>query len=253
MREYPDLTGQIFSRLTVLSFYPNNRQGRYWLCQCECGNTVIVISYGLRKGTARSCGCLRKELLSKSSTKHGMFSSPEYHAWRSMIDRTTTKKVKGINRYIERGIIVCDSWRHSFEQFYKDMGARPSPKHSIDRINNNGNYEPGNCRWATPKVQSNNMSSNVNIEVNGCTKTATQWSEITGVARDTIYYRIKDGWDPERAVTEKSRRIKPLKYIYIEINGEIKTPNQWSSVTGVKADTIRQRIRSGWEPCRAVK
>lgn len=205
MQELLDLTGQIFSRLTVLSFYPNNRRGRYWLCQCECGNKTIVRGGLLRNAQTRSCGCMQRDAASRSSFKHGMAGSLEHHSWCGMINRTTTKKVKGINRYIERNITVCDEWANSFEQFYKDMGAKPSSEYSIDRINNDGNYEPSNCRWATIIEQNNNKSTCVNIQIDGITRTATQWAEITGIDRNAIYRRIKDGWSPERAIMAPPR------------------------------------------------
>jgi transcriptional regulator of acetoin/glycerol metabolism len=122
-----------------------------------------------------------------------------------MIDRTTNKKYPGINRYIERGIIVCDEWKDSFEQFYKDMGKKPEGKYSIDRINNNGNYCKANCRWATDKEQANNKSTCVYLEIDGVTKSVTQWAETTGVSRSTIYLRLKKGWDRKIAVMEPQK------------------------------------------------
>lgn len=124
-----------------------------WICKCDCGIERSVIGVVLTQGGSNSCGCLQSEDVAIRSTRHGMYGTKVYEAWNCMIDRCTNKKIKFWHRYGGRGIKVCDEWRHSFCAFYACMGEPPTSKHTLDRINNDGNYEPGNCRWATMKEQ----------------------------------------------------------------------------------------------------
>jgi hypothetical protein len=151
----PDL-GTRFGRYVVIGNAENSASGETrWLCRCDCGTVKIVQRGDLRNGHTRSCGCLRREIASVNSMTHGHSRSSEYAIWRGMFTRTTKTSSESFHNYGGRGIAVCDRWR-KFENFLADMGSRPSRRHSIDRINNDGNYEPGNCRWATPSQQSRN-------------------------------------------------------------------------------------------------
>jgi hypothetical protein len=156
-----DMAGFRFGRLSVLSQQGKKRGELAWLCQCDCGGQVVTGGYKLRSGQTQSCGCLHKEVISKiySDLKksHGMSYTSEYKSWSQMIDRCERTTHEAYHRYGGRGIKVCDAWRNSFEAFFADMGERPKG-HSIDRINNDGDYEPSNCKWSTPKQQSNNRS-----------------------------------------------------------------------------------------------
>jgi hypothetical protein len=152
-----DLTGKVFERLTVLERHPVNTKssgGARWVCQCECGNITVVAGNDLRKGTTKSCGCWHKD---NPYTKHGHVVdgklSPEYEAWLGMKRRCSYPGATGYKYYGGRGIKVCFN---SFESFFADVGPRTSPEHSIDRINVNGNYEPGNVRWSTRSEQQQN-------------------------------------------------------------------------------------------------
>jgi hypothetical protein len=153
----PDLTGRVFGRLTVEGFAGKDRHhNRLWHCRCACGNSTVVRSRCLLMGSTRGCGCLQREFIRQRNTTHGKSDLPEYQAWADLIQRCTNPNVEYYDCYGGRGISVCSRWLNSFEAFFEDMGSRPSPKHSIDRINNDGNYEPTNCRWATASQQNAN-------------------------------------------------------------------------------------------------
>lgn len=204
-----DLTGKRFGRLTVIEKAGNRTCGESkWQCKCDCGKLTIVTSSRLRKRWTRSCGCLVGERHGHSGKK----IIDEYKIWSSMKRRCYYVDSPDYPSYGGRGITVCDFWRHSFSAFLADMGPRPSKRHSIDRFpNNNGNYEPGNCRWATPSEQSNNRRSAVVIEFDGRTLTAHEWSHITGINQEQLTKRIGRGWTPERALTQPMRKAPYAK------------------------------------------
>jgi len=156
--------GMRYGRLVVTERAENRNEKSRWVCQCDCGNTKTVIAQELESGKTRSCGCFRKEVAAASLRTHGLShingkTMPEYQAWSGLIQRCENPKNKRFHDYGGRGIKVCERWRISFADFFADMGLKPSPKHSIDRINNDGNYESGNCRWATDAEQRSNKRS----------------------------------------------------------------------------------------------
>ena len=150
----------IRSRWSLITPHVEKRQrARYSLYRCECGAEKVLHDSAVRAGQTLSCGCLQKEvarLIGYANQTHGMSGSKEYRVWTSMRRRCHDYRDPRYESYGGRGISVCPGWRNSFAEFLKDMGPRPAPGYSLDRIDNDGNYEPGNCRWATPKEQSNN-------------------------------------------------------------------------------------------------
>jgi hypothetical protein len=151
-----DLTGKRFNKLLVIKKNDNKLNGSIlWDCLCDCGNTTIVKCNNLNSGNTSSCGCLRGKNIRKHGHAAGCDATPTYVSWSNMLTRCYNPKYRETHLYQGRNIKVCDRWRDSFVLFLKDMGERPSGK-TLDRINNDGNYEPNNCRWATPKEQAQN-------------------------------------------------------------------------------------------------
>lgn len=192
-----DMNGQAFGRLTVIE----QRLGG-WLCRCECGNEKVIPGSRLRKGVTQSCGCLQRELTGLRTTTHGRTKTPEHRAWLAMKNRCYNERGETFKYYGGRGISVCARWLDSFDNFLADMGPRPTSRHSLDRIDVDGNYERGNCRWATQLVQVRNTTSNVAAIIDGERVLITDASQRLGLSRSSIRDRIKKGWSIERAFTE---------------------------------------------------
>lgn len=156
-RPAPNLKAQHFGRLMVAFKAPPDKRNRVqWTAICTCGKILTVKGNNLQSGCTNSCGCLYRENVKTMSRTHGVTGSIEYHSWQRLKARCLNPNSTQFKWYGARGITVCERWANSFENFIADMGMKPSPKHSIDRINNNGNYEPSNCRWATTNQQAAN-------------------------------------------------------------------------------------------------
>jgi len=201
MQEADSIIGQQFSFWQVISEaprrkLPSGKNVRMMLCRCKCGVEKEVFRTVITSGGSKSCGCKRGELFIKSRTRHGHARkgapTPEYKAWEAMISRCENPTSCSYKWYGARGIKVCSQWRESFSAFLKDMGLRPSSEYSIDRFpDSNGNYEPGNCRWATVNEQNGNRRISVLITAYGVSRWAAEWSRITGIAAETIIRRIR--------------------------------------------------------------
>lgn len=201
-KQYTPPVGEVFGRLRVLREIEPQGRNRRLLCICACGKLHAASDGNLRSGSVRSCGCWQKEGVIQRSTKHRMSYTPEHRCWSAILTRCTNKNVANYPRYGGRGINVCERWLHSFENFYADMGPRPSPKHSIDRKDNDGNYEPDNCRWATRREQTLNREVTNRLTYNGVTKPLSDWAVEYGLRPSTLYKRIyRHGWDVERSLT----------------------------------------------------
>jgi hypothetical protein len=197
--------GERFGRLVIVSkdsVRGADKQIR-WIVQCDCGNTRSVLGHDLRTGHTTSCGCWRRDFSIVTKTTHGMTrTSTEYHVWQGFRARCLNPNSPAYARYGGRGITVCAEWA-TFEQFYADMGPRPSLGHSLDRIDNDGPYAPWNCRWATRTEQGRNTRANIRYTHAGMSLTLREWSEQTGISFNTLVYRIwRSGWSIERALTQ---------------------------------------------------
>lgn len=200
------LIGARFGRLVVLGIDPDNtyRGETLWLCRCDCGKVKSLRKTNFLRNT-RSCGCLGNAMTAARHTTHGMSGTPEHGIWSGLKNRCLSSTDMDYARYGGRGITVCPSWLESFETFFADMGPRPSPGHSIDRINVDGPYSPENCRWATVKEQQRNRRSNTLVTHQGETLTLIEWSERTGLSYGALKLRIQKGWAADRALTTPVR------------------------------------------------
>jgi predicted DNA-binding protein YlxM (UPF0122 family) len=207
MRELSNQVGLKYNMLTVLDTFRNENNTLYANCICECGEKSTVRVTALRTGNTKSCGCLQK-INHKPHKTHGYTKTPIYQCWRSMIGRCNNKNDKGYKNYGGRGIKVCERW-NNFENFLEDMGEKPDGL-SIDRIDNDGNYEPNNCRWATDKEQMRNRRNTTNIPFNGDQISLVEVAETKGMSKQALRKRINRGWNIKEAI-EKPQREYDLK------------------------------------------
>lgn len=204
MAKLIDLTGQTFDKLTVVERVKSSNKNAKWRCDCECGKTVEVFGIDLKSKKTRSCGCIHSEQLAQRNHKHGLAHDRLNNILRAMKQRCYNPKAKFYCNYGGRGIKICPEWldkENGLENFYNWAIANGYKDNlTIDRIDNNGNYEPSNCRWATPKEQGNNTRANHLITYNGKTQTLTQWANEKRVKRCTLQMRLKRGWTIEKTL-----------------------------------------------------
>ena len=210
MKKIKNHCGEKYGRLTVINFVERKNRQSYWKCICDCGNEIVIpISY-LIVGDTKSCGCLRKENARKNGKKNKFVQNKRlYRIWIDMKRRCYNTKRKSYKYYGKKGIYVCEEWKNNFKAFqYWALNNGYKDTLSIDRINNNGNYEPSNCRWATIKQQNNNMSTNHYIEYNNEKYTLKQLCEKYNFDYELIKNRLRYGWTLERAITTPKRKNK---------------------------------------------
>lgn len=195
--------GERYGRLTVKEFAGAGRSTDNYLTICDCGNSRIVDAPNLKSGRVDSCGCLGRERHLAAVRTHGYTKTRTYRVWYGLKQRCNNPNAPNYRNYGARGITVCERWQ-TFENFLSDMCECP-PGLTIERIDNNGNYGPENCRWATEIEQHRNTRRNINVTVNGVSRCVAEWACVSGIPRHTIHYRLKKGWSPERAIGQPSR------------------------------------------------
>lgn len=209
---FQDISGQRFGMLLVVERAESRETKTWWKCQCDCGKLKEISASHLKKGNTKSCGCNIGNAIRAAQTKHGCSKNktPEYTSWVAMTSRVFDPNTAYFKHYGGRGITRCERWS-SFENFLEDMGLKPSPKHSLERKNNELGYSPENCCWATPKEQAANTRNTVRTTYKGETKCIREWSELTGLNYGTLHSRIKRGWPIDRAIETPilKRRVKP--------------------------------------------
>lgn len=203
MTSYPkvDLAGKTFGKLAVIEFVGRKKGtsgDSLWRCKCECGKFSVAYGWNLKAGKSRSCGCAIAPALLKANITHGKYDTPERRVWTGIKTRCFNSNEKAWKFYGGRGITVCDRWlgEEGFSNFFEDMGPRPSSKHSIERDDVNGHYEPGNCRWATPREQHRNKRNTLKIEYEGKAIPLITACELEGVNYYSARNRLKKGQPP---------------------------------------------------------
>lgn len=210
-----DLTGQKFNRLEVVKRAISNTTFNKpkWVCFCDCGKAIEVSGLNLRSGNTKSCGCLQVERAKEAQYKHRSSYSPEYSVWAGMIGRCCNPFNTNYSNYGGRGIKVCERWRHSFQNFLDDIGKRPSPLYSLERINNDGNYTLSNCKWATRQEQNINRRNVRWITIGNDTKILKHWLKELNVSASTFHKRLKKGWGEIESLTHTPTANKNAGWI----------------------------------------
>lgn len=252
---FQDLTGSTFGRLTVLERADSRKWTARWKCRCACGNFAEVCAGDLRSGHTKSCGCLvvaTASALGKRRAVHGHARegaiSPTFVSWTSMQERCLNPKHKSYADYGGRGITICERWRE-FSSFLADMGERP-PRTTLDRFPNaGGNYEPGNCRWATSKEQNNNRRGNRLVTFNGVTMTLSQWADRAGADAAIVGRRLDAGVPLDVAL---SRPVAKRTTRMVTVGGQIEPLTYWIHHFKLSRKTVHERLSRGWTPEKAV-
>lgn len=205
-----DLTGQRYGRLIVIRDVGKTKSGMTeWLCKCDCGKEKIICIGNLRNGNTKSCGCYNVDLAKEKFTTHGKRQTTEYDIWCNMKSRCYNPNVEKYPIYGGAGIIVCDRWLNSFDNFYEDMGPRPTNLHTIDRYpNKKGNYGPGNCRWATQKQQQGNRTNNRWIEHENTSMILSDWARLFNINKTSDLGRYLKTHTMAKAFEHYKHRIK---------------------------------------------
>lgn len=241
--------GDKIGRLTVTGVskkVPGTKQYKT-LCVCDCGVQKEVKTSDLKTARIQSCGCLARDI----ATTHGLSGTVEYVSWRHMIKRCYDHNNEKYSRYGGRGISVCLRWRESVRAFVDDMGLKPTRHHQIERVDNDGNYEPSNCEWATRKQQSQNTNRNVNLTFEGVTMCMAEWSRQLGIPYDLIRRRKLRGWTDERTLSTPADCGR-LGSRMLEWNGQRQSVGKWSVIVGIPPNVLSGRVWRGWSDERAL-
>lgn len=211
-----DLTGQTFGVLLTLHPGGSNGKKRSWVFRCQCGEVVTKVGTGVKKEVKRggvpNCGCLTKSLIGGKNRKHGMAKHPAYWVWRSMRDRCRLPSHQAYPRYGGRGIEVCKRWEESFESFWADMKDTYRSGLTLDRVDNNGGYTKGNCRWIDRGAQNRNRRDNLIVSTPKGDMVASEAADLFGIKRSTFYNRIRQGWPKESLFIKPNARNR-VKYL----------------------------------------
>lgn len=247
-----DLVGQRFDRLTVIEkIEVPGKTIKFWLCRCDCGRIVSRSKSALTRSGAHSCGCSGEDEGKCPNRMHGLSSTRLHSIYAGMKARCRYSSQDNSYRYHDRGIRICDEWLNDFRAFYDwamDSGYRDDL--SIDRIDNDGDYCPENCRWITHQEQMNNCSINRHFTYNGETHTVAEWARITGISKNYIYGGLSRGWSFEDIILRKPKSNARGK-LY-ECGGESHTLIEWSRKTGLSSTAILYRLKKGWSVERAL-
>lgn len=250
MGRFIDLTGQKFGRLTVIERKPNKGKRTIWLCECECGTKKEFRQEDLRSGKTVSCGCYLHEKI----TKHGLYKSREYRRLAGMKNRCSNPNSSHANRYANRGIKVCDEWKNDPKAYYDYVSKLPhygEKGYTLNRIDNDGNYEPGNVEWADAETQMNNTSRNILLEYHGSIHTLTEWARIENIPVDCLRSRIKRGWDIEKALKTKVKSKTKEHRIYYD--GQFYNVTELANKLNIPRTTLNQKINQGIEINEIIK
>ena len=243
-----DMTGETYGRLTVLGL-SDKKPGTNWVCQCTCGEKTIVLRGSLTRGLTSSCGCYKKEQVSKlgktskRNTSHGETGTRLYRIWTTMKQRCNNPNNEKYSSYGDRNIKIYDEWSDSYEAFAEWARSNGYEDDlSIDRIDNDDDYKPSNCHWATPIQQGNNRRDNVLVEYQNEEHTFADWARITGIHKSTLKNRYDRGDRGDHLFRPTGHTGKPIK---IEYNGETHTISKWSKITGINKNTLSKRYQKG--------
>jgi hypothetical protein len=249
MRIYDnDLEGKKFNMLTVIKKVgKDKRKNILWLCKCDCGNDKTAITTNIKNGNILSCGCIKKH----NNKTHGKTETKLFKVFQNIKQRCYNQNNKKYKNYGERGIVICDDWLNDFTNFYNwamDNGYQEDSGLTLDRIDVNGNYEPGNCRWADMKTQQNNKTINLNVTINGKTQTAKQWEEEYNLTQGTVARRLRLGWEEDKLLIppKKAKKTSGVRGVsWFE-------PNQLWNVR-VSIDGVIRKIGSSKSLEKAIK
>ena len=252
-RSAKESIGETFGRLTVIGVghaILGKRMRAVVTAKCSCGRMWVGEITPLRSGETKSCGCWNIDALTNRNRTHGMSGTAEHNTWKAIKKRCYSASAGDFHLYQGKGIKVCERWIDSFENFYSDMGAKPSAAHSIERRDSSKDYEPSNCYWATPLQQARNTSRNVIHTYKGCSKTLKEWCDELHLPFYSIKSRIADGWPVSKAFETPVKQINQGNLI--EFDGASLTASDWSRRLGIGLNTILHRLKSGWSVTKTL-